>query len=152
MREVWTVWFRFAKSSFFGLHSGHICRLQIILQRWLDAIWTPVGSKLCSDPRYQKEFMEPTAKTAAAFVYFLVRGEPALGIGGRKRKQPKAPAVTFALRPQRKTPMLELNDCCPLRCIPAVYCRPSFQGISLHRYPPDEIYIHFSPAHLRPQF
>jgi hypothetical protein len=70
-----------------------------ILQTWLDAIWTPVGSKLCSDPHYQKEFMEPTAKTAAAFVYFLVRGEPALGVGGRKRKQPKAPAVTFAQRP-----------------------------------------------------
>ena len=65
-----------------------------ILQRWLDAIWTPVGSKLCSDPHYQKEFMEPAAKTAAAFVHFLVRGEPALGVGGRgrKRKQPKDPA------------------------------------------------------------
>ena len=46
-----------------------------ILQRWLDAIWTPVGSKLCSDPQYREEFMEPAAKTAAAFVHFLVRGE-----------------------------------------------------------------------------
>ncbi len=63
-----------------------------ILQRCLDAVLTPVGSKLCSDPQYQKEFMEPAAKTAAAFVHFLVRGEPALGVGGRKRKQPKAPA------------------------------------------------------------
>ena len=43
-----------------------------ILQRWLDAIWTPVGSKLYCDPHYRKEFMEPTNN--AAFVYFLVRG------------------------------------------------------------------------------
>ena len=65
-----------------------------ILQRWLDAIWTPVGSKLYCDPHYRKEFMEPTN---AAFVYFLVRGVPALGKGGRRRRQPTAPAViTFA--------------------------------------------------------
>jgi hypothetical protein len=70
-----------------------------ILQRWLDAIWTPVSSKLCSDPQYRKEFVEPTAKTAAAFVNFLVRGKPALGTGGRRRNQPTAPAVTIAQRP-----------------------------------------------------
>jgi hypothetical protein len=42
------------------------------LQAWLDAIWTPgpVLSKLCSNPQYSKEFMEPTDD--AAFVYFLV--------------------------------------------------------------------------------
>ena len=73
-----------------------------ILQRWLDAIWTPVGSKLCSDPQYRKEFMEPAAETAAAFVHFLVRGEPALGVARRKRKQPKAPAPPPArLQPSR---------------------------------------------------
>ena len=67
-----------------------------ILQRWLDAIWTPVGSKLCCDPQYRKEFMEPTD---AAFVYFLVRGVPALGTGGRGRRRPTAPAVIiFAQR------------------------------------------------------
>jgi hypothetical protein len=54
-----------------------------ILQRCLDAIWTPVGSKLCSDPQYRKEFVEPTAKTAATFMYFLVRWKPALGTGRR---------------------------------------------------------------------
>jgi hypothetical protein len=59
-------------------------------------IWTPVGSKLCSDPQYWKEFMEPTN---AAFVHFLVRGVPALGTGGGRRRQPMAPAViTFAQR------------------------------------------------------
>ena len=63
-----------------------------ILQRWLDAIWTPVGSKLYCDPHYRKEFMEPTNN--AAFVYFLVRGVPALGTGGRRRRQPTAPVVT----------------------------------------------------------
>jgi hypothetical protein len=67
-----------------------------VLQPWLDAKWTPVGSKLHSDPRYRAEFLAPDD---AAFVYFLVRGEPALGVGGRKRKQPKAPEVTFAQRP-----------------------------------------------------
>ena len=29
---------------------------QSLLQAWLDAVWTPVGSKLCSDQRYQREF------------------------------------------------------------------------------------------------
>jgi hypothetical protein len=88
-----------AKSSISGFIQATSAVRKTILQRWLDAIWTPGGSKLCSDPQYQKEFMEPTAKRAAAFVYFLVSGEPALRIGGRKRKQPKAPAVTFAQRP-----------------------------------------------------
>jgi hypothetical protein len=126
------------------------------LQRWLDATWTPVGSKLKDDPRYQKEFLAPDD---AAFVYFLVRGEPALGVAGRKRPQPTAPKVIFCASSVRclclQTPMLELNDCCPLRCIPSMHCShgPSFQGISLHRYPPDELYWpHSPPAHLRPQF
>ena len=68
-------------------------------QAWLDAVWNQVGSKLCSDPQYRREFMEPT--DAAAFVYFLVRGNPALEKGGRgrKRSQPNAPEVTFAQRP-----------------------------------------------------
>jgi hypothetical protein len=49
--------------------------------------------------------------------------------------------------------MLELNVGCPLRVIPVIHCGPYFQDISLHRYPPDEIYMpHFPPAHLRPQF
>ena len=30
-----------------------------ILQPWLDARWTPVGSKLHSDPRYRNEFLAP---------------------------------------------------------------------------------------------
>jgi hypothetical protein len=66
------------------------------LQRWLDTTWTPVGSKLKDDPRYQKEFLAPED---AAFVYFLVRGDPALGVAGRKRKQPTAPKEFFAQRP-----------------------------------------------------
>ena len=70
---------------------------QSLLQAWLDAVWTPVGSKLCSDPQYRREFMEPT--DAAAFVYFLVRGKPALEKAGRKKSQPTAPKVTFAQRP-----------------------------------------------------
>ena len=70
---------------------------QSLLQAWLDAVWTPVGSKLCSDPQYRREFMEPT--DAAAFVYFLVRGKPALEKAGRKKSQPIAPKVTFAQRP-----------------------------------------------------
>jgi hypothetical protein len=67
------------------------------LQAWLDAVWTPVGSKLCSDPQYRIEFMDPP--DAAAWVYFLVRGKPALEKGGRKRRQPNAPELTFAQRP-----------------------------------------------------
>jgi hypothetical protein len=59
--------------------------LQKVLQRWLDATWTPVRSKLKDDPRYQKEFFAPED---AAFVFFLVRVDPALGVGGRKIKQP----------------------------------------------------------------
>ena len=51
---------------------------QSLLQAWLDAVWTPVCSKLCSDPQYRREFMEPT--DAAAFVYFLVRGKPGRGM------------------------------------------------------------------------
>jgi hypothetical protein len=69
-----------------------------ILQTWLNAFWTPVGSKLSSAPQYRDEFMEPTH---AAFVYFLVRGVPALGTAGRRRRSmhPTAPAViTFAYR------------------------------------------------------
>ncbi len=69
-----------------------------ILQTWLNAIWTPVGSKLSSAPQYRDEFMEPTH---AAFVYFLVHGVPALGTAGRRRRsrQPTAPVViTFAYR------------------------------------------------------
>ena len=62
------------------------------LQPWLDAKWTPIGSKLHSNTQYKAEFLAPDD---AAFVYFLVRGEPALGVGGRKRKQPKASAVGF---------------------------------------------------------
>ena len=64
------------------------------LQPWLDAKWTPLGSKLHSNTQYKAEFLPPDD---AAFVYFLVRGEvpgePALGVGGRKRKQLKAPTV-----------------------------------------------------------
>ena len=67
------------------------------LQEWLDAVWTPVGSKLCSAPQYQNEFMNPP--DAAAWLYFLVRGKPALEKGGRKRRQPTTPQVTFAQRP-----------------------------------------------------
>ena len=61
-----------------------------ILQPWLDALWTPVGSKLRCDPQYKDEFLEPDH---AAFVYFLVLGEPALGTGGRKRRNPKATPI-----------------------------------------------------------
>ena len=60
------------------------------LQPWLDALWTPVGSKLRCDPQYKDEFLEPDH---AAFVYFLVLGEPALGTGGRKRRNPKATPI-----------------------------------------------------------
>ncbi len=61
------------------------------------SVWTPVGSKLCSAPQYQNEFMDPP--DAAEFVYFLVRGNPALEKAGRKRRQPTTPLVTFAQRP-----------------------------------------------------
>ena len=64
-----------------------------ILQRWLDTMWTPVRSKLCSDTKYLNEsFIAPHDATAAAFVYFLVCGVPALGTGSRRRRS-KAPAV-----------------------------------------------------------
>ncbi len=63
-----------------------------ILRPWLDALWTPVGSKLRCDPQYRDEFLAPDY---AAYVYFLVRGEPALGTGGSGRRKPKAPAVSF---------------------------------------------------------
>ena len=62
------------------------------LQPWLDALWTPVGSKLRKDPQYQDKFLAPDHAT---FVYFLVRGQPALGTGGRGRRNPKAPAVSL---------------------------------------------------------
>ncbi len=29
-----------------------------LLQSWLDAVWTPVCSKLCSAPQYRNEFMD----------------------------------------------------------------------------------------------
>ena len=48
------------------------------LQSWLDAKWTPVGSKLKDDKRYRDEFLAPDD---AALVYFLVRRTPALGVG-----------------------------------------------------------------------
>jgi hypothetical protein len=38
-----------------------------ILQRLLDAIWTPVDSKLCSDPQYQKEFMDLSSHNSSGF-------------------------------------------------------------------------------------
>jgi hypothetical protein len=59
----------------------------LILQRWLAAKWTPVGSKLCSDlpEPYRDEFLAPDD---AAFVYFLVREKSALGVGGRKKISP----------------------------------------------------------------
>jgi hypothetical protein len=79
------------------IQAGSLVGLSI-LQPWLDAKWTPFGSKdskLKDDPRYRDEFLAPDD---VAFVYFLVRGKSALVVGGRKRKQPKAPAVTFAQR------------------------------------------------------
>jgi hypothetical protein len=45
------------------------------LQSWLDAKWTPFGSKLKDDKLYRDEFLAPDD---AAFVFFLVRGTPAL--------------------------------------------------------------------------
>jgi hypothetical protein len=84
--------------SFSGFIQATSTVRKTILQRCLYAIWTPVGSKLCSYPQHNKEFMELTAKTAAAFVNFLVRGKPALETGG-KRRQPTPPAVTVAQRP-----------------------------------------------------
>jgi hypothetical protein len=64
-----------------------------VLRPWLYALWTPVGSKLRCDPQYRDEFLAPDH---AAFVYFLVRGQPALGTGGRgRRRNPKAPAVSL---------------------------------------------------------
>jgi hypothetical protein len=53
----------------------------------------PVGSKLCSDPQYWNEFMDPP--DAPALMYFLVRGKPALEKAGRKGRQLTAPEVTF---------------------------------------------------------
>ena len=70
-----------------------------ILQLWLDAKWTPVGSKLHSVTQYRFQFLAHDIATAAAFVYFLVRRKPALGIGGGRRMQPKDPEVFFAQRP-----------------------------------------------------
>ncbi len=72
--------------------SSTVSRGLSILQPWLDALWTPVGSKLRCDHQYLDEFLAPDD---AAFVYFLIRGEPALGTGGRGRRKPKAPAVSL---------------------------------------------------------
>ena len=66
----------------------------LILQRWLNTKWTPVGSKLCANTHYLDEFLTPNDATAAAFVYFPVRWMAVLGTCGRKRL-PKAPVVTF---------------------------------------------------------
>ena len=70
-----------------------------ILQKWLDAKWTPLGCKLCSSKQYREEFIAPDDSTAAAFVYFLVHGNAALETGGRpskgKRPPRRPPAVTF---------------------------------------------------------
>ncbi len=38
-----------------------------ILRQWLDALWTPVGSKLRKDPQYQDEFLEPDACRVRVF-------------------------------------------------------------------------------------
>jgi hypothetical protein len=121
-----------------------------ILQRWLDAIWTPVGSKLYCDPHYRKEFMEPTNN--AAFVYFLVRGG-ACPRDGRKKKTTAHGSSgnnfchNVCLVPL--TPVLELNDCAPLRYILSF---PRLLFFSFHPFPPDKIYMpYFPPAALRPQ-
>jgi hypothetical protein len=120
------------------------------LQRWLDAIWTPVCSKLYCDPHYRKEFMEPTNN--AAFVYFLVRGG-ACPRDGRKKKTTAHGSSgnnfchNVCLVPL--TPVLELNDCAPLRYILSF---PRLLFFSFHPFPPDKIYMpYFSPAALRPQ-
>ncbi len=62
----------------------------LILQRWLAAKWTPVGSKLCSDLPYLDKFLAPDD---AAFMNFLVRREPARGLRqrrGRRRRRQRA--------------------------------------------------------------
>jgi hypothetical protein len=93
-----------------------------ILQRWLDAMWTPVGSKLCSNTKYRDEFIAPIDATAVTFGYCFVRGVPG------RRRQPKAPAVKFCatsircLDSERKAPMLEMHDYCSLRHIISHSC------------------------------
>jgi hypothetical protein len=59
--------------SFTGFIRAKSAVRETILQTWLNAIWTPVGSNLSSAPQYRREFMEPT-NAAFKFVYFLVRG------------------------------------------------------------------------------
>jgi hypothetical protein len=59
---------------------------------------TPVGAKMCSDLRYQNEFVN---RDADMYHYIKLRGEPALRKGGRERSQSTAPALKhfFALIP-----------------------------------------------------
>ena len=68
----------------------HLAKLQSFLP---GAAWTPVGAKLCSDLRYQNEFV---SRDEGVYQYFGLRGHPALGKGGRGRRQSTAPAVNFA--------------------------------------------------------
>jgi hypothetical protein len=57
------------------------------------AEWTPVGARLCSDQRYQNEFV---SRDEGVYHYFNLREPPALGKGGRGRRKSTAPAVKFA--------------------------------------------------------
>jgi hypothetical protein len=68
----------------------YLAKLQSFLP---GAEWTPVGGKLWSDQRYQIEFV---SRDEGVYHYFKLRGHPALGTGGRGRRQSTAPAVKFA--------------------------------------------------------
>ncbi len=76
------------------------------LQSFLpDAEWTPVGGKLCSDQRYQNEFV---SRDEGVYHYFDLRRPPALGKGGRalsleRRKRVDSP-------PRGPTPPLPQTD------------------------------------------
>ena len=68
----------------------YLAKLQSFLP---GAEWTPVGDKLCSDLRYQNEFV---SRDEGVYQYFSLRELPALGKGGRGRRKSTAPAVNFA--------------------------------------------------------
>ena len=64
------------------------------LMPWFDAKWERVVGKLNAHQPYLSCFLAPDEDTSAAYVYFQMHGEPALGKGGSPCKPP---AVNYCL-------------------------------------------------------
>ena len=75
-----------------------------ILQRWLDAIWTPVGSKLCSDSQYRKEFIHGACRQDSCRVRAFSCSRGTCPRGRRKGKEKKTAQGSSAAAGPRPCP------------------------------------------------